>query len=268
MNRIVSPATIAAVVAAMALGLAAPPASAQDRPFVFSLTTARDVTKPDVRLDYDVGVGERTFTAESANGAEQRVGVQASIGRWTLIGRFGLRSSAEAYATSQQGEVLYSVLAPSATGLALAVGGGMLHEVGGTDVLLARVTGGHETRTWRAHGNVLVQKPLAAYRDAVDLITSVGWAAKLTPALSLGVEGIGEDLEGFWEEEEAEGGARLLVGPSLHLAPPGRRWQLSLAGGPMFHPARSTRESVALRDLPATTAKTGYAVKMSFSATF
>jgi hypothetical protein len=36
----------------------------------------------------------------------------------------------------------------------------------------------------------------------------------------------------------------------------------------MFHPARSDRESGALRDLPATTSKTGYAVKMSFSAAF
>jgi hypothetical protein len=253
---------------AILLGFSVRPASAQDRPFVFSLTTARDVAKPAVRVDYDLGVGERTFTAGSANGAEQRVGVQASLGRWTLVGRFGLRSAGDTYATSQQGEVLFSVLAPSASGLSLAVGGGMLHEVGGTDVLLARVTGGHETASWRAHGNVLLQKPLAAGRDAVDLITSVGWAARLTPALALGVEGIGEDLEGFWEAEEAEGGARLLVGPSMHIAPPGRRWQLSLAGGPMFHPASSTRESVALRDLPATTSKTGYAVKMSFSATF
>ena len=36
-------------------------------------------------------------------------------------------------------------------------------------------------------------------------------------------EVIGEDLEGFWEAEGAEGGARLLVGPSIRLAPgPGR----------------------------------------------
>jgi hypothetical protein len=254
--------------AAIILGPGALQASAQDRPFVFSLTTARAVVKPSVRLDYDVGVGERTFTADSASGPEQRVGVQASIGRWTLVGRFGLRSSGGAYATSQQGEVLFSVLGSATSGHSLAIGGGMLHEAGGTDVLLARITGGHETPSWRLHGNVLLQKPRAEGRDAVDLITSVGWATKLTPAVSLGVEGIGEDLEGFWEEDEAEGGARLLVGPSLHVAPPGRRWQLSLAGGPMFHPANSDRESGALRDLPATTSKTGYAVKMSFSATF
>jgi hypothetical protein len=43
---------------------------------------------------------------------------------------------------------------------------------------------------------------------------------------------------------------------------------LPFAVGPMFHPAASARESGALRDLPAATSKTGYALKMSFSATF
>ena len=45
--------------------------------------------------------------------------------------------------------------------------------------------------------------------------------------ISLGVEAIGEDLEGFWEEEEAEGGARLLMGPSLRISPAGRRCDAS-----------------------------------------
>ena len=37
----------------------------------------------------------------------------------------------------------------------------------------------------------------------------------LTPTTQIGLELLGEDLEGLWEREEAEGGARLLAGPSF-----------------------------------------------------
>ena len=79
--------------------------------------------------------------------------------------------------------------------------------------------------------------------------------------MSLGVEAIGEDLEGFWEADEAEGGARLLVGPSLHVSPHKQRWQLIATGGPLFHPTDTGRSSSAFRDLPPDTNRTSYAVQ-------
>ena len=234
-------------------------AAAQDRPFLFSVTTAVPDSKT-VRIDYDVGAGERAFQSDTANQPEQRVGVQASYGRFTMIGRVGLASQGSAYQSSQSGEVLVSLFRSGAP-VALAAGGGVLHEAGGTDVLLARAVAGRESDTWRLHGNLLFQKPLSPERDAVDLITTIGWAWKLTPAVSLGVEGIGEDLEGFWDPLEAEGGARMLIGPSLHVAPRGRKWQLTATGGPAFHPSDTGRASTALRDLPAARDRVGYAVK-------
>jgi hypothetical protein len=143
------------------------------------------------------------------------------------------------------------------------VGGGWLHEAGGADVVLIRVTGGREAADWHLHGNVLLQKPFVEGRDAFDVITSTGWAWKFGQSVSIGAEGVGEDLEGFWNPAEAEGGSGLLVGPSLHLAPPGRSWQLSVVGGPTFHPTNSYRSNDALRDLPTC----GYGIKVSFSAT-
>jgi hypothetical protein len=95
----------------------------------------------------------------------------------------------------------------------------MLHEASGVNVLLMRVVAGRSTESSHVFGNALFQKPLSSERDAVDVITSVGWARKITRAVSLGVEAIGEDFEGFWDSEEAEGGARLLAGPSLHISP-------------------------------------------------
>jgi hypothetical protein len=244
-------------------------AQAQDRPFVFSLTTAPDTSKPGIRVDYDVGFGEQTFQSSTANGPEQRVGVQASIGRWTLVGRLGMASTQETYQTSQQGEALFSVLVPSSSPVALAIGGGLLHEAGGVDVLLTRVVAGRTFDQSQVHGNVLFQFPRSApARDAMDMISTVGWSRRLNAAVSLGAEAIGEDFEGFWDVAEAEGGARLLIGPSLHIAQPGKKWQLSIAGGPMFHPSDSQRSSGALRDLPPSTQKTGYAIRTSFACSF
>jgi len=240
------------------------PAVAQDRPFLFSVTTAEEA-KPAVRFDYDVGVGERAFQSDTANQPEQRIGVQASRGRFTLLARFGVAEVESSYQSSQSAEGLYSILDPSRS-TSLAAGGGMLHEADGVNVLLARVVAGRDTTSSRLYGNLLFQKPLSAPdRDTVDLISSVGWARKLPHGVSLGVEAIGEDLEGFWDSEEAEGGARLLAGPSLHISPSGRRWQFTATGGPVFHPSDTGRDSAALRDLPPTSRGTSYAVKAALS---
>ena len=137
-----------------------------------------------------------------------------------------------------------------------------MHEAGGTNVAVARIVAGREAPLWRLHGNLLFEMPLAApTRDPVDVIMSVGWAARLTPALAIGVEGLGEDLEGFWDPTEAEGGGRVLVGPSVHVAPSNGKWQFTVAGGPVFHASGDKRSSAAWRDLPPTTQPVSYAIK-------
>jgi hypothetical protein len=239
------------------------PAVAQERSFLFTTATAQDV-KPAVRLDYDVGISERVFQADTANRPEQRIGLHASRGRLILLARFGIADVGSSYQSSQSGEALYSLLGP-ASRVAVAAGGGMLHEAGGVNVLLARVVAARNTDASNLYGNLLWQKAMSSERDALDLITSVGWARKLSRGVSLGLEAIGEDLEGFWESKEAEGGARLLAGPSLHISPAARRWQLTATGGPVFHPSYTGHTSRALRDLPADTRRASYAFKVSLS---
>lgn len=138
---------------------------------------------PDTLVDYDFGVGEQTFHQGEANGPEQRIGVQASVGRFTLIGRVGVRAAGESYRTSSQGEVLVSLLTHGDTGLGVAVGGGVLQEAGGAQVLLTRIVAGRDTSATRMHGNLLLQKPLRADRDVLDVITTVGWAVRVNPAI-------------------------------------------------------------------------------------
>ena len=243
--------------------VAATPAAAQERPFMFSIATAPQV-KPAARFDIDVGIGEQLFHSDTENQPEQRIGIQASRGRLTLLARVGIAEIGSSYQSSQSGEVLCAVLGP-ASPVSLAAGGGILHEPRGVNVLLARVVAGRNTESWRLQGNALFQKPMSSERDAIDLITSVGVARKLSHGVSLGVEAIGEDLEGFWDSQEAEGGARLLAGPSLHVSPSSQRWQFVATGGPLFHPSNTGRSSGAFRDLPPDTRRTSYAFKVSLS---
>jgi hypothetical protein len=55
-----------------------------------------------------------------------------------------------------------------------------------------------------------------------------------------GIESIGQDLEGLWDPSEADGGARLLVGPSLHARSRHATWAASLTVGPVLHKASVT----------------------------
>jgi len=237
-------------------------AAAQDRPFLFSVSTPTESSTSTFRLEYDVGAGEQMFQSATTNQPEQRVAAQASWRRVTVIGRFGVVAVSDAPNRSMQsGEMLISLLDQRQSRVTLAAGGGAEREPDGVTVLLARIVAAHDTPTWRLHGNVVFEKPLDPTRDALDVAFTSGWSRTIASGVALGVEEVAEDLEGFWDPNEAEGGARILVGPSLHLAPHGRAWQFTATGGPSFHPTSSTRSSDAFRDLPPVAGRVGYAVR-------
>jgi hypothetical protein len=105
-------------------------------------------------------------------------------------------------------------------------------------------------RRWRLLGSLLFEKPFEEGRDAVDLITSVGVGWKLQPALAPGVKAVGEDLEGLWEKEEAEGGASLFFGPVMCLAIPSRH-RRSLSAPPAAFTRRGTEPPWSSMSNPA-----------------
>jgi len=267
-------ARIVVALAVCELLVGAAPVAAQstgttpDRPFLFSVSTPRTDT-PHTSIHVETGFGEHPFDLTEGDRPEQRVAVQASIGhRITLLGRVGVVSNQSSAWTSQQGEILYNVLQSPARRASVAAGIGIRHEPQGVNVLLGRVAAGRTFSAWRVDGNALFEKPLSIERDAVDLITTLGVARRLMRAVHVGVEMIGEDLEGFWDHNEAEGGARLLVGPSIRLAPRSAKWQVGAAGGPMVHATRSTVVSEATRSLPVAGGKDGYGVRVSLSYAF
>jgi hypothetical protein len=240
----------------------------QDRQFLFSVSTL-PADAPHATVNLDSGFGEGPFDATDTDRPEQRIGIQAALGhRFTFLGRIGISSDERDLQSSQQAELLYSVLESRQQQGSVAVGMGMRHESMGANVLLARVVAGRAFSAWRLDGNMLFEKPFATDRDAVDLVTSFGFSRQVVSFLRAGVEAIGEDLEGFWEADEAEGGARVLVGPSLHVAPQNQRWQIGVAGGPMFHATRSGRSSAATRGLPSSSSDRSYALRLSMSYGF
>jgi hypothetical protein len=266
----------ARIASALILGsaLTAIPVAAQstrptdDRPFLFSVSTPRTDT-PHATVHVETGFGERPFDLTEGDQPEQRLGVQATLGhRFTMLGRVGIVANQSSTRTSQQGEILYSVLQSPERQANLAAGFGIRHEPQGINVLLGRVAAGRRFSAWRVDGNALFEKPLSIDRDTVDLITTIGVARRVTRAMHVGLEMIGEDLEGFWDPNEAEGGARLLVGPSIRFAPPSAKWQVGAAGGPMIHATHSAVISDATRSLPAAAGKDGYAVRASLSYAF
>lgn len=267
MLRFRTAALVVSILAVAVSALAQTSSSPQDRPFIFSVSAPHTATR-HATMHLDAGFGERPFDVVDGDRPEQRLGVQASIGRGvTLLARVGIANDQRDLRSSQQGELLYSVLRSPASRGSFAVGLGMRHESSGINVLLGRVVAGRSFSAWRVDGNALFEKPYAIGRDAVDLITTVGVARQILPALHVGVEMIGEDLEGFWEAQEAEGGARLLIGPSIRIAPSAVRWQLGVAGGRVIHATRSPLTTEATRSL-SSSSPDGYAVRASLSYGF
>jgi hypothetical protein len=86
-------------------------------------------------------------------------------------------------------------------------------------------------------GSLVLERALwsSVRRDAADVVTSLGWSRPVASRLSLGVEGIGQDLEGFWNSAETEGGAKLLVGPSLRAQSKSGDWTASFTAGPVMY---------------------------------
>jgi hypothetical protein len=251
--------------ALLILSLAATTAGAAEPALPFVFTTVAPTEERGWVAHYDAGYSERADATVAENGFEQRVGVQGRLGHGlTLLGRVGLVLEGDRD-TGGTGEAELLKDLAAWHGVRFAAGGGARREAAGVTVLLARATMGKTFPRSALWGNLRLERPLASDRDAIDLITSLGWTRRIGRSVHAGIEALGEDLEGFWEEEEAEGGARLFVGPSIRLAPERRPWQVSLAGGPVVRATNSPRTSPAGRAL---TARNGYAVRMSLAYGF
>lgn len=221
-------------------------------PFLFSVTS---LTPGDLKwsLDYSGSYGERVSGPFGYDGISQQLSVKGYLGKkLTLYANVALGLLGDRTASAQQAELIRNFVGgKKKTGFNLGSGLGVRRDYSNVKSMLSRVTLRYEAPRWKAAGNLLFEKAFARNRDAIDVISSLGFHYRLSGSLYGGFEAVGEDIEGFWDEEEAEGGAKLMVGPSVNVTPQKSRFSFSLSGGPVFYGTQNQRTNpLAIRELP------------------
>jgi hypothetical protein len=119
-------------------------------------------------------------------------------------------------------------LTSTASPLRVALVGAALREgASGAGGARLSVAGSWDAGRLRVGATVHGEKVFAAGRDALDVMAMAGASYRVTRDLRLGVEYVGQDFEA----DDAEGGARHVVGPNLALDLDRGRFQLVVAGG-------------------------------------
>jgi hypothetical protein len=239
-------------------------AVAQDRPFAFASSPA--AWERDGALVFvEPAWADAAPEAMARDGFASRMGFEARVARRVLlVGDVGFAQSEEDDSPVDfRAEALFDLRPGAGPGFHLAAGTGYRREATGASVLLGRLVGERVLASSRLLGDLRLEKAFETERDELDAIVTLAAARRLGKGFSLGAEVVGEDLEALWESNEAEGGARVLMGPSLHWVRPDHRLLATLAGGPVFRYRASTRESPAPRNLG-----NGYAVRASLAVVF
>jgi hypothetical protein len=236
------------VVSVLMLFVAPPIARAQSRTFLYTMTPLASYGD-GVDLRFEAGLGDGSMGFSEASQVDGRIGADwRSRSRWMVSSSVGFGNGDSSFdILSGRVEGLYALKEANGKGWAATAGGGIRWERDGGMVGMFRALGGWANSDWRMEGNLILEKAAESGRDPIDVIISLGWSRRVTKTLSLGVEAVGQDLEGFWEPEEAEGGARILIGPSLHVQL--QQWEAGIAGGYNFHPTVSGGASPADRPL-------------------
>lgn len=241
----------------------------QPQPFLFTINTLNPAAR-GWSLNYNGGYGQRTVTPLGYDGVDQNIGVKGYLGaKFTFLASMGIGFGNNGDVKSlQQVEALRDFIGGNTpSGFRLGASLGFRREFNNDKVALSRITAAYENINWRFGGNIRFEKAFDKDRDGVDVISSIGIHRQISGELFGGIEAVGQDLEGFWETDEAEGGARLLVGPSLNFAPVSSRFSFTVCGGPIIYATRSTPayNEFAVRELPTSN---GFTMKFNVGFRF
>lgn len=243
-------------------------AASQTRPFLYTLAPA---TGKSARAGAysDVAYGRNLFAALGPDALEQRVSCQVPLfSRLNLVAQVGWLSAETSTDATVQGEVLAD-FAPAGANVILAAGVGAMQDYGRTTLAQGRLVAGYRWLRTLAVANVRFEHAFASSddsvedrRDALDVVSTIGVSRDLSTTVRVGVESVAEDLEGLVEADEAEGGAKLMVGPSLAFGRRDARWSGQITGGPVVHLTRSSVSGVA-STAPRDLTSTGFVLRAS-----
>ena len=163
----------------------------------------------------ETGYGTRETRNFAQDGVEQSLRLRYRPTERLSVEAFGgtlLEQEARSYGV----EANYRLLRATSIWPNVDAGLGFTHDYRGDDIPRVRVAAGREVGRlgWGVTGTfeVPVGNP---ERDELDIMLATAATWSLSRELRIGVELAGEDLEGLVEDEEAEGGAKLLAGPTL-----------------------------------------------------
>jgi len=257
------------VAAACALcGPFAATAFAQTPALVFTAPVPGRTSAEPVMQSAAAVVEERGLALWSGTASDFGIGVALSGSRWTVRAITSMTAlpivGGYSKLTFQQIEAIRPLFAHGST--SVAGGGGVREEWDGTQVLFGRVLAGTDVGRGRLQGSLVLERAFSSPldHDAADVVTTVGWSRRVSRGLSVGLEGIGQDIEGLWDPAEAEGGAKLLVGPSLHAQSSSGKWAARITAGPVIQ----TQSTAALPDVRAALQAGGYHFGFFASATW
>jgi opacity protein-like surface antigen len=241
----------------------------QPQPFLYSINSLNPAAR-HWSINYSGGYGQYTVTPLGFDGVDQDFAVKGYLGdRFSLMATMGVGFGSNGNTqTYQQAEVFKDFIGgKNPTGFRFGTSLGVIREFSNDVVALSRFNAAYESFSWKFAANARVEHAFAADRDAFDLITSVGIQRKIVGQLFGGVEAVGQDLEGLWETDESEGGAKVLIGPSLNFVPVGSRFSFSLCAGPILYVTHSTitPDDSAVRELPL---NNGFTVKFNVGFNF
>ncbi|HEY8930242.1 MAG TPA: hypothetical protein VIM55_13675 [Mucilaginibacter sp.] len=228
---------------------------AQPQPFLFTVNTLNPAAR-GWSVNYSGGYGQHTITPLGYDGVDQNIAVKGYLGdKFTLVASMGVGFANKGSINSlQQAEVLRDFIGGNnPSGIRIGGSLGFRREFNNDKVALSRITAEFDNLNWKIGGNVRFEKAFDKDRDGIDVISSIGVHRQISGQLFGGFEAVGQDLEGFWETGEAEGGAKLLIGPSLNFTPLASRFSFTLCGGPIIYATHSTvaPNEFPLRELPA-----------------
>jgi hypothetical protein len=181
-----------------------------------------------------VGAGDsptRPFAANTATrGALVEAGGEVGFGAGLSLAIQGAQGEAESGQRSAGAVVglRYSLLARGAP-TQVVVSAGYLRELAGHDGVWARALVGQDFGPARVQLSVHGERVFADGRDKIDLMVNAAASVRVDGPFRLGVEYVGQDLEETFSDE-AEGGARHIVGPTASVGL--LRERLTLVGGP------------------------------------
>jgi hypothetical protein len=234
------------------------------QPFLFSVNTLTG-NSPYWSVNASSSYDEHISGPFGYNGADQQIAVKGYLGnRFTLYANADMGfARSGGVASGQQAELIRDFVGGEAAyGARFGIGLGANRDFSNVGAVFSRITASYEVSKWRLGGNLRIEKAFSKLRDGVDIVTSFGFQHHIAGPVFAGFEMMGQDLEGFWETDEAEGGAKLLLGPSISVAPANARLSFSVSGGPVFYATQSTAfQSGAIRDIGASAAQNGYMVR-------